>query len=358
MTINRFATILTHALWLVVLAGVLSSPGVAQQTDDLVEVSTALNPAQGAVPGERVEVEITVATPRWFTAGTRISLPEVPDLVMVQNQDFAANATEQRSGVSWSIQRWSIDAFATRDGTLRIPPIDVTVAVSQSAAKEFRTTLKTDPLTLTIDLPESLKGLDHWVASPNVTLKQQVEGAGEAYLGSAITRHLTVKAQDVMPMFLPSLDHQRLDLLQTYPQPPVLRNSSNRGRLSAERKETTTWIASAPGSAMIPGVQINWWNTTTRRLEVLNTDSIQFDISGELPPRSLTWQQRLERLLPVLPWLGLAGIILTLALFGYLNRALRYVTAGLDSLYRQWRRWRKPLLADRLNPKGCAGETE
>ena len=83
MTINRFATLLTRALWLVVLEGVVSSPVVAQQPDDLVEVSAALNPAQGAVPGERVEVEITVATPRWFTAGTRINLPEVPDMVMV-----------------------------------------------------------------------------------------------------------------------------------------------------------------------------------------------------------------------------------------------------------------------------------
>ena len=357
MTDNLSSRILITYIALTLLLGVNTNASVAEEADGLVEVTATLNPAQGAVPGERVEIEITVATPRWFTAGTRISLPEVPDLVMVQNQDFAANATERRAGVSWSVQRWSIDAFATRDGILGIPPIDVSVSVSESAAREFHTTLKTDPLTLTIDLPEELKELDYWVASPDVTLVQSLEKFGDAYLGSAITRRVAIKAQDVMAMFLPRVDHQRLDLLQTYPQPPVLKNSSNRGRLSAERKETTTWIASAPGSAVVPGVQINWWNTTTRRLEVLTTDSIQFDIRGESPPRSLTWQQRFERLYPFLPWLGLAVVIVMLALFGYLTRAGRSVVAGVLTLWRRWQQMRKPLLADRLNPKGCPEKT-
>jgi len=357
VTDNLSSRMLITYIALTLLLGVNTNTSIAEEADELVEVTATLNPAQGAVPGERVEIEITVATPRWFTAGTRISLPEVPDLVMVQNQDFAANATERRAGMSWSVQRWSIDAFATRDGTLRIPPIDVSVSVSESAAREFHTTLKTDPLTLTIDLPEELKELDYWVASPDVTVVQSLEKFGDAYLGSAITRRVAIKAQDVMAMLLPRVDHQRLDLLQTYPQPPVLKNSSNRGRLSAERKETTTWIASAPGSAVIPGVQINWWNTTTRRLEVLTTDSIQFDIHGELPPRSLTWQQRLERFLPLLPWLMLVGAIVILALLGYLTRAGRSVAAGVLTLWRRWQEMRKPLLADRLNPEGCPEKT-
>ena len=353
MTDNLSNRMLITYIALTLLLGVNINAGVAKEAHELVEVTATLNPAQGAVPGERVEIEITVATPRWFTAGTRINLPEVPDLVMVQNQDFAANATERRAGISWSVQRWSIDAFATQEGILRIPPIDVSVSVSESAAREFHTTLKTDPLTLTIDLPEELKALDYWVASPDVTLVQSLEKFGDAYLGSAITRRVAIKAQDVMAMFLPRVDHQPLDLLQTYPQPSVLKNSSNRGRLSAERKETTTWIASAPGSAIIPGVQINWWNTTTRRLEVLTTDSIQFEIRGELPPRSLTWEQRLERFYPFLPWLGLVGIIVILAVFGYLTRAGRSVAAGVLTLWRRWEQSRRPLLADRLNPKGC-----
>ena len=272
--------------------------------------------------------------------------------MLVQNQDFAANATERREGVSWSVQRWSIDAFATRDGTLRIPPIDVTVSVSVSAAREYQTTLQTESLTLTIEQPPELEGLDHWIASPEVTITQNVEGARDVFLGSAITRRVTVRAQDVMAMFLPPVDDPRVAGLQTYPQPPVLRNSSNRGSLIAERKELTTWIASTPGDLVIPEVSINWWNTTTRRLERLSTAPIPVTVQGQLPPKVLTWQQQIARALPWLVGLGIASALVLLGVYGQLARARRQLSKLLGLVYRSWQAWRQPVLADRLNSRG------
>jgi len=350
--------LLIAQFWFVIVLGPGLSDSMAQEKEGLVEVRALLNPAVGAVPGERVEIEITVATPRWFTAGTRISLPEVPDLVLVQNQDFAANATERREGESWSVQRWSIDAFATRDGTLRIPPIDVTVSVSASAAREHQTTLQTESLTLTIEQPPELEGLDHWIASPEVTITQNVEGAREVFLGSAITRRVTVRAEDVMAMFLPSLDDPRVEGLQTYPQPPVLRNSSNRGSLIAERKELTTWIASTPGDLVIPEVSINWWNTATRRLERLSTAPIPITVQGQLPPKVLTWQQQIARALPWLVGLGIASALVLLGVYGQLARARRPLSKLAGLVYRSWHAWRQPVLADRLNPEGCAEDRD
>ena len=358
MKARVFKDLLIAQFWLAMVLGPGLSDSIAQEKDRLVEVHALLNPAVGAVPGERVEIEITVATPRWFTAGTRISLPEVPDLVLVQNQDFAANATERREGVSWSVQRWSIDAFATRDGTLRIPPIDVTVSVSVSAAREYQTTLQTESLTLTIEQPPELEGLDHWIASPEVTIIQNVEGARDVFLGSAITRRVTVRAQDVMAMFLPPVDNSRVAGLQAYPQPPVLRNSSNRGSLIAERKELTTWIASTPGDLVIPEVSINWWNTTTRRLERLSTAPIPVTVQGQLPPKVLTWQQQIARALPWLVGLGIASALVLLGVYGQLARARRQLSKLLGLVYRSWQAWRQPVLADRLNPEGCAEDRD
>ena len=83
MKARVFKDLLIAQFWLVIVLGPGLSDSMAQEKDGLVEVRALLNPAVGAVPGERVEIEITVATPRWFTAGTRISLPEVPDLVLV-----------------------------------------------------------------------------------------------------------------------------------------------------------------------------------------------------------------------------------------------------------------------------------
>ena len=122
-------------LWQIAILLWLAAGAVAVPAQDLVEIGARLQPAEGAVPGQRIRLEVTVATPRWFTAGTRIKLPEVPGLILMQNQDFAANATERRGGESWTVQRWSLDVFATRAGAITIPPLQVSVAVSQRLPK-------------------------------------------------------------------------------------------------------------------------------------------------------------------------------------------------------------------------------
>ncbi|MDA8661177.1 hypothetical protein N9M01_13285 [Luminiphilus sp.] len=264
--------------------------------DPRVEMSARLIPAEGAVPGQRIKLEVTVATPRWFTAGTRIKLPEVPGLLLLQNQDFAANASERRNGETWTVQRWFIDVFATKPGTVIIPPLGVSVSVSKSTQETVASKLNTEPLTVTTHIPPELADLKDWVASPSVTLVQTVEGSLDTYLGSAINRRITLKAQDVMAMLLPQTTSENDPLLQMYPEPPVLRNRSNRGNLTATRSDKISWIAAAPGTVEIPGVAVNWWNTDTQTLEILTTEPLSISISGELPPKPVSSTETLEAL--------------------------------------------------------------
>ena len=275
--VTRLLSKLVVAALSLLLAGTGTNTHSAEQ---LVEIAALLDPASGAVPGQRVRLEVTVATPRWFTAGTKIKLPEVPGLVLLQNQDFAANATELRSGTSWTVQRWFIDVFATRAGEFAIPPLGVTVAVSRSPSETHRETLETPALTLQVGVPEALQDLDHWVASPSVTVKQTVDGDLAMAPGAALSRRVTIKASDVMAMFLPGTETPELDLLSGYPEPPILRNKANRGRIEATRSDRVTWIATQNGEVDVPGVTVNWWNTETRTLNVLATETLRVSVSG------------------------------------------------------------------------------
>ena len=79
-----------------------------------LQIETSVSPASDAVPGQHMVLTIEIATQRWFAGGTRISLPEVAGLVVLQTDQFAANASERRGGSSWVIQRWSLDLFPQR----------------------------------------------------------------------------------------------------------------------------------------------------------------------------------------------------------------------------------------------------
>lgn len=343
---RRFATLLLL---------ILVKPASAQ--GDLVELNARLDPAQGAVPGQRIKLEVTVATPRWFTAGTRIKLPEVPGLILLQNQDFAANATERRGGESWTVQRWSLDVFATRAGSITIPPLQVSVAVSRSPTETYNATLATQPLILSTEIPPALREVESWVASPSVSLRQTIDGALDTYPGAAISRRVTIKATDVMAMLLPRIDTLSDTLLQSYPEPPVLRNSSNRGSLSATRSDSITWIATAPGASVIPGASVHWWNTETGELTTLTTDPLSILISGEAPAAAPSQQDRIQQTVAFTLLLLGALMLWRLLRWGLLRRLTVLWNQVVRHIGRWWVKLTGRVLPGQLNPGGSPGRS-
>ncbi|WP_435213689.1 hypothetical protein ACMAY6_01060 [Luminiphilus sp. nBUS_16] len=332
------------------LAILLSLSSFTAADDQLVEITTRLIPAEGAVPGQRIKLEVAVATPRWFTAGTRIKLPEVPNLLLLQNQDFAANSTERRGSESWTVQRWFIDVFSTKPGTVVIPPLKVSVSISKATNEAIARTLETQALTITTSIPPALEGLEHWVASPSVTLVQSIDGSLDTYLGAAISRRLTIKANDVMAMLLPRATHHNEPLLQMYPEPPVLRNRSNRGTLSATRIDRTSWIASVPGTVEIPGAVVNWWDTESQTLQILRSEPLKISISGELPPESAATAETVKAVLSAAAIL-LAGFftwrLIVSEWFGALGKRLGLLRQPWQRL---WAVLKGSPLPNRLNP--------
>ena len=62
-----------------------------------LHIESALTPQNGIVPGQKVTLTLEITTDRWFTGGTRIGIPEVPGLVILQTEQFASNASETLS---------------------------------------------------------------------------------------------------------------------------------------------------------------------------------------------------------------------------------------------------------------------
>lgn len=320
--------------------------------DGRLAVTTAVEPASGAVPGQRLRLQITVATPRWFTGGTRIVLPEVPDLVILQNQDFALNTTERRGGETWTAQRWTLDVFALRAGSFQIPPITLSTGVSIGPAATATGDIEAPGIRLEIALPDALVGEQDWVASPALTLEQTLEVDPEVALGAAIERRISVSADDVMAMMLPEPAFADHPGLQRYPQPPRLANRANRGSLSASRSDAVTYIATRPGAIELPPIRVHWWNTVTGEFTALEVPGTRFTVVGELPPKPVDWRD-------LIPWgLGLAGLAVAVVLLRLAIGlgAVAMLSAMIGRARAMWREFRRPGLPDRLNPGGSSGQ--
>lgn len=316
-----------------------------------VELDVRVEPERAVVPGERIRIDITVGTRRWFTGGTRIRLPAVPDMILKQNQQFAVNASERRSDGGWTLQRWTIDGSVTRPGVYTIPPISLAVQIAGDAGRSLSGTLKTEALTITSALPGELQPLTQWVASADATLTQELDLAEPLSPGDAVRRTLSLRAIDVLSLQLPALSTPAIEGLQHYPEPPVLRDRHNRGAMQAERRETTVWIATKPGEYTLPAVNVFWWDTGTSSLRTLSAPAVTLTVSGE-PDHSLSSQIPRSVVWAIL---GIFSAAVCIGLAGYyrLHRRLgRYLKGAHSSLTAAWQRFRRPVLPERLNPGG------
>jgi hypothetical protein len=325
-----------------------------------LEIGAELATAGTLVPGRKLALGLTLATDRWFSGGSRIQLPEVPGLVILQTEQFASNASERRGDQSWVLQRWVLDVYPQRAGEFTIPPLGVRVKVNAGEAGDVEGTLLSPPVSFTVTLPPALAAVPQWVAAPEFSVSQRFDRSLEGLqVGDAFEREILFEASDVLAMMLPAYSAQGLPGLAAYPAPPVLDNSSNRGQSRASRTQRISYVVQAQGQYRLPAADFFWWDTSRDELQVLSLPATDIRVgsgagivAGGRGAAVVTPRQGL---------LAAAGLAL-LALLYWLARRylpglpLARLGAAFAKPWRQLRQLCKPALPERLNPGSSAGE--
>ena len=352
----------------VLLAGLLQpsawSTTVAElQSAGHLEISSELHPAQGIVPGQRVALAITIATDTWFTGGTRLEIPEVAGLVILQTNDFASNSSENRNGQTWVVQRWTLDIFPQQAGRFTLPSIAARIKVSDPNANSVEGELYSPKLSFQSVIPQSLVRAEQWVAAPAYTVSQSFDRELENLkVGDAIQREIVFEATDIMAMMLPALKAEKLEGLAAYAEPSSLSNNSNRGDTTARRVERITYVAEADGQYQLPARDFFWWDTRKGELQIRYLPAVDIivgvgaDVSpehtGVLEIAALYWRRILLAATGIVLFLGVSWLVYTRAKKFPLARVIQ----PLIEVARRLNQMRKPALPQSLNPDGSAGE--
>ena len=321
-------------------------------------VRSAITPDSNVVPGQKLSLTIEIATDNWFSGGTRIQIPEVPGLVILQTGQFAANATERRGNATWVVQRWTLDVYPQQPGDFRVGPIPLQLQVGGSAGNVAGSTTS-PPVSFSVTVPAALEEVDFWVAAPQFSVEQVFDRELEGLVpGDAFERTITFEGTDTMAMMLPAFEVEALPGLASYPAPPVLDNYNNRGEVRARRSQAISYVVEAPGNYLLPGKDFFWWDTERGELQLLSLPATEIHIEGEAAAGAETGQRRLQ------PWalaLGTGGAILV-GLVAWLllrYRPWRQLAILAEPAGRLWallQSLRRPALPERLNPGSSAGE--
>jgi hypothetical protein len=309
-------------LLLILLLLAWHASAAAKSLEDLLqsgelEVKSWIEPAAGIVVGQELQLTVEIATQRWFAGGTRLKLPEAPGLVVLRRDQFANNLNRTSGGVSWVVQRLTIQLYAQREGDFTVPGIALELAVNDASAGIVRGKTSTRALSFRAAIPPGLGADDRWVAAPQFSLKLSTDrDLQELSPGDAFTVDILMQASDIEAMMLPELSLPEFDGLAAYPEPPQLNNTSNRGTANAQRRQRFTYVVEQPGQYQIDQQQLYWWDTANAELRTLTTPALTVDAGSAAAPAATAppelaadisgWRPEWRTILALLTAAGLA----------------------------------------------------
>lgn len=230
---------------------------------------------------EQVILYIEVATPRWFTGGTRIGSVEIPNVIAKQRNQLATNYTERKGGQTWSRQRWEITLYPQASGQFVIPPVAVGVQVSAPDGSKVVGTLYTQPIKFEASMPSGLLSDESaWFTATKVSVDQKwTTSNDELKVGDAITRTITINAQDSLSVLLPDLlSNDSTASYQAYPQPNRLDDKQTRGDYQSSRIEESVYVIQQGGNITLPALSFDWWDSETQQFKKLTIDGEVFHV--------------------------------------------------------------------------------
>lgn len=232
--------------------------------------------------GESVELRVTVLAPTWFPKPPVYPSFELPNAMTRLPADSSYPISEQVGSETWSgiVRSYEI-----------IPLIAATYQLEDKAVTVTWTDLDSlRPQVRAIDLPDSgfravvpagAEALDPYLAGRRLTIKREIEGGSdgetrEHSVGDAVVVHYTAELEGMAAIFIPPLfSNPRAEGAAVYATEAIVEEHE-----IARRMETLTFVLEKSGEFIVPGVEVEWWNTRTDSIETASVQELSLPVRG------------------------------------------------------------------------------
>ncbi len=341
MSLNRF-TVITRDIMLAVLmvfvcVSVSADTIAMLQQENKLRIKAWLEPEDNIIARQQVNLQIEVATDKWFSGGTRIGRFEIKDAIVMQREKFAVNSTRIDGDRSWTVQQWTLVVYPQREGLFEIPAIPLQLSVAGDGIESIIGEANTQPMSFEAIIPEQIiselmQDKKTWLASNRFEVEDSFDkNTEELAAGDALIRTITFSADNLPAMMLPEVEVESLGGIAVYRKPPQLTDKVNRGDYIAERTEVITYVFEKAGEYMLPKQIYHWWNLETQSLEAIELEERPLKISGmgngvDSVQQTTVLTER-NRLVELIPLFKMAGIVL-LALIAVWFAMRKFVKGG------------------------------
>jgi len=243
-------------------------------------IRSSLDPDTGVYVGQKVRLYIDVMTNTWFAKAPQYPELRIPHAICLELSQFATNYSERIQGETYAIQRKEYVIYPQRAERYTIPSLAVNIVYARPGESSVEVTLTTSSLEFEARIPEQAQGVDYFVSTPRLEVREQYDRAFEDMkVGDAVTRTITMTADDSVGMMLPPIEFGKIESTAVYPKAPKTENTSNRGQYTGTRIESATYVMEAEGEYVLPEIKIFWFDLGSQELRIETLERVEFTVA-------------------------------------------------------------------------------
>jgi len=276
-------------LSVVMLAFVVASHAAA--ADPTGRVEAKLTTGGDLWVGQRVPLTIKIQAPGFSIDGiAAFDIPEISGLIVLKLAGSPAIGNETIEEVTYVTQQHEFALFPQRAGEFTIPAFSVRFSSSAGYGKPVTPfVVQTEPLMFTAKLPPGAEKLRTLISTNHLTFEETWSpDVTSVKVGDAITRTITMKADDIPGMEFPPLSFNPIEGVGIYPKPPSVNDTSERGALAGQRVESVTYVFEKSGTCSLPGFSLAWWKLDEKTLKRETVDGRTISATGPVKTSETT----------------------------------------------------------------------
>lgn len=278
--------------------------------------------------GQQMTLAVELLAPGYFASAASFDLPDPAGLLLMPPAGHPVVGSETIDGVRYTVQRHKLSAWPMRAGEQTIPPLTIRFSYKRRPLDDnpVVASVTTPPVALSVEMPPGAERLGTVISARDLRVEETWDpdpGAREVPAGAAFTRTVTFTAPGVPGMVFPPFPAGRIDGLGIYTKQQTL-DQTDRGSLTGERRDVITYVCQRPGRYTIPASRFTWFDLDAGALRTVDLPARTLEVVAN-PAMAVAAPAR--RLDPALwgrsTWLGLAGMVVLLAVVWLLVRSLR-----------------------------------
>lgn len=243
-----------------------------------------------AYPNEQIKLQL-----RLFRALDAES-EDLTDLI-ADNAELVQQGKPQQyfttiKGIRYKVYQLNYLAFASGTEDIVIHPITYKgifrIGRYQQQVKEFSTAQK---IIKVAPIPKVINGW--WLPASNLRVSTSIEPSQKEYMvGDTLTQTIILQADGLKSEQLPQLKLPQIKGLNYYQETPKFENNLTEQGISSSRIDNTAIVATQPGDYTLPAIQIKWWNTQSKKIEIINIPERTFHVKAN--PATALQQQHFQ----------------------------------------------------------------